>query len=310
MSTGTQTEVVMPQMGVSVSEGTVTRWLKQQGEAVALDEALLEISTDKVDTEVPSPGAGIVAQILVPEGTTVEVGTVLAVITPDGAATAAPEVIPPPAEPARPAAEHEPAPEPIVAATEPLPMAPPVAPAPVAAPAAEGDGRTFVSPVVARIAGEHGVDPSVVPGTGQGGRVTKKDILAFIESGASTAVPAEAPVAATPPAPEAAPAPVPLPLAPEAPAPAAVPVPAAPVAAAPPTPPPPAPPAPGRADAGRRTRASATSGSGRRARAGRGGRADHGDAPRRDGAHAPLARHVRARDERNRGRHVAGGGDP
>ena len=79
----------MPQMGVSVSEGTVTKWLKQQGEAVALDEPLLEISTDKVDTEVPSPGEGIVAQILVPEGTTVEVGTVLAVIAPAGAAITA-----------------------------------------------------------------------------------------------------------------------------------------------------------------------------------------------------------------------------
>ena len=80
MAAGTQIEVVMPQMGVSVSEGTVTKWLKQPGDAVALDEALLEISTDKVDTEVPSPGAGVVTEILVAEGETVEVGTVLAVI--------------------------------------------------------------------------------------------------------------------------------------------------------------------------------------------------------------------------------------
>ena len=86
MATGTQIEVVMPQMGVSVSEGTITKWLKQPGEAVAQDEALLEISTDKVDTEVPSPGDGIVSEILVGEGQTVEVGTVLAVIAPAGSA--------------------------------------------------------------------------------------------------------------------------------------------------------------------------------------------------------------------------------
>ena len=88
MSTGTQTEVVMPQMGVSVSEGTITKWLKSEGEHVARDESLLEISTDKVDTEVPSPGEGVVTQILVQEGETVEVGTVLAVIAPEGAAPA------------------------------------------------------------------------------------------------------------------------------------------------------------------------------------------------------------------------------
>ena len=86
MSTGTQVEVVMPQMGVSVSEGTITRWLKQPGETVALDEPLLEISTDKVDTEVPSPGEGVVSEIRVQEGETVEVGTVLAVIGPAGSA--------------------------------------------------------------------------------------------------------------------------------------------------------------------------------------------------------------------------------
>ena len=88
MSTGTQTEVVMPQMGVSVSEGTITKWLKSEGEHIGRDEPLLEISTDKVDTEVPSPGEGVVAQILVQEGETVEVGTVLAVIAPEGAAPA------------------------------------------------------------------------------------------------------------------------------------------------------------------------------------------------------------------------------
>ncbi|MBA2384370.1 MAG: dihydrolipoamide succinyltransferase, partial [Actinobacteria bacterium] len=84
MATDTQIEVVMPQMGVSVSEGTVTKWLKNEGEPIARDESLLEISTDKVDTEVPSPGEGIVAKIMVQEGETVEVGTVLAVIAPEG----------------------------------------------------------------------------------------------------------------------------------------------------------------------------------------------------------------------------------
>ena len=90
MATGTQVDVVMPQMGVSVSEGTITKWLKQPGEAVAQDEPLLEISTDKVDTEVPSPGAGVVQEILVQEGETVEVGTRLAVIAPEGSAPAEP----------------------------------------------------------------------------------------------------------------------------------------------------------------------------------------------------------------------------
>jgi len=90
VSTGTQTEVVMPQMGVSVSEGTITKWLKQVGEPIARDEPLLEISTDKVDTEVPSPGEGVVAQIVVQEGETVEVGTVLALIAPAGAEIVAP----------------------------------------------------------------------------------------------------------------------------------------------------------------------------------------------------------------------------
>jgi 2-oxoglutarate dehydrogenase E2 component (dihydrolipoamide succinyltransferase) len=183
-------------MGVSVSEGTITRWLKQPGEPIAADEPLLEISTDKVDTEVPSPGSGVLQQILVQEGETVEVGTRLAVIAPEGAAPA-PEPVaaePPPAaapEPvAAPEPEPAPAPEPVAAAPEPAP-----------APAGNGDlGKSFVSPVVARIAGEHGVDVSKVPGTGRDGRVTKKDILAFVESGPPPApVPAE-PVA--PPAPE------------------------------------------------------------------------------------------------------------
>jgi pyruvate dehydrogenase E2 component (dihydrolipoamide acetyltransferase) len=249
MSTGTQTEVVMPQMGVSVSEGTITKWLKQEGEHVAADEALLEISTDKVDTEVPSPAEGVVAQIHVQEGQTVEVGTVLAVIAPEGAAPAAAP------EPAAPEAAPEPATQDAaqesaaVSSSEgdmPVAPAPPPAPAPPApAPAAapSGNGRTFVSPVVARIASEHGVDPNAVQGTGAGGRVTKKDILAFVESGAQ---PQPQPAAAppTPPEPEAAPPPPPAP----APAAAQPPPPQpAPAAQAPPAQAPPAqapPPAP------------------------------------------------------------------
>ncbi len=181
----------MPQMGVSVSEGTITKWLKQVGEAIGADEPLLEISTDKVDTEVPSPGEGVVAQILVQEGETVEVGTKLAVIAPAARLRAAPASrrAPPPepataAEPPAEAAAAERAPP---SAEPPAPPAPPAAPPrargararAAAAGGASGNGKTFVSPVVARIAAEHGVDLSQVSGTGRGGRVTKKDILAL-----------------------------------------------------------------------------------------------------------------------------------
>ena len=191
MATDTQVEVVMPQMGVSVSEGTITKWLKSEGEPIARDESLLEISTDKVDTEIPSPAEGIVAKILVQEGETVEVGTVLAVIAPEGAAVSAPEA-PDSPEPATAEAAEEVA---AVSSSEgdapwlrlrqlrllqPLPLRHRSRPA--AAPES-GNGRTFVSPVVARIASEHGVDPNAVQGTGTGGRVTKKDILAFVEGG-------------------------------------------------------------------------------------------------------------------------------
>jgi 2-oxoglutarate dehydrogenase E2 component (dihydrolipoamide succinyltransferase) len=265
VSTGTQVEVVMPQMGVSVSEGTITRWLKQPGDTIALDEPLLEISTDKVDTEVPSPGEGVVAEIRVQEGETVEVGTVLAVIAPAGSATSpAPVEAPEPDAPEPEAASVEqtpepPAPEPAAAASPAEPISPPAPepPAPVA-PAAQpqspepapqptgtGNGRTFVSPVVARIAAEHGVDPGAISGTGQGGRVTKKDILAFIESGAAAAPEAPAPAApaeaATPAPPQAEPVPAPIAASapPVAPTPA---TPAPPQAPAPPVaPPPPAP---------------------------------------------------------------------
>jgi 2-oxoglutarate dehydrogenase E2 component (dihydrolipoamide succinyltransferase) len=216
-------DVVMPQMGVSVSEGTITKWLKQEGEEVQADEPLLEISTDKVDTEVPSPGAGVLTQILVQEGETVDVGTKLAVIggegagAPESAPSVTPEeqTAPTPPEPATQAAADES----MAAASEGVgDVAPSQQPAqPEPAEAAATNGKTFVSPVVAKIASEHGVDPSQVQGTGRGGRVTKKDILSFIESGGESAAP---------PTPEAPPA------QPAAPTPAQAP------AAAPPTPPP------------------------------------------------------------------------
>jgi pyruvate dehydrogenase E2 component (dihydrolipoamide acetyltransferase) len=211
MATTEAIDVVMPQMGVSVSEGTITKWLKQQGEQVEADEPLLEISTDKVDTEVPSPGAGVLTEILVQEGQTVDVGTKLAVIGGDGASAAKQEEAPPEPATAEAAAEAEAA----SSAESPAPTAA----GPAAAPST--NGKTFVSPVVAKIASEHGVDPSQVQGTGRGGRVTKKDILDFIESGAQPAAAAQ-PAAPAPPqaAPQAPAAPAPKPAAP-APAPAA-----------------------------------------------------------------------------------------
>jgi 2-oxoglutarate dehydrogenase E2 component (dihydrolipoamide succinyltransferase) len=239
MATETAVEVVMPQMGVSVSEGTITRWLKQEGEYIEADEPLLEISTDKVDTEVPSPASGTVTQILVQEGETVAVGTKLGQIGGSaeiGGAAAAPAPVAEPEPEPEPEVEapvaEAPAPEPVAEApapaapAAPAPEAPaPAAPAPQAAPTpaapapvAAENGKAFVSPVVARIASEHGVDPSQVPGTGQGGRVTKKDILAFVDSGGAAAAPAapaepapEAPAPAPAAAPPAAPAPAPAP---------------------------------------------------------------------------------------------------
>jgi pyruvate dehydrogenase E2 component (dihydrolipoamide acetyltransferase) len=217
MATGTLIDVVMPQMGVSVSEGTVTKWAKAEGDAVEADETLLEISTDKVDTEVPSPASGVVQQILVQEGETVEVGTKIAVIAPEGAAAPAAA----PTEEA-PAAEEVPEPATQEAAAESAAASgaegetptgaqvkTPAAPA-TPAPDGQADGARFVSPVVARIAAEHGVDVAQVPGTGRGGRVTKKDILGFIETGA----PEPAPAPAEAPAPVAAPASAPAPATP------------------------------------------------------------------------------------------------
>jgi pyruvate dehydrogenase E2 component (dihydrolipoyllysine-residue acetyltransferase) len=191
MATETAVDVVMPQMGVSVSEGTITKWLKREGEQIEADEPLLEISTDKVDTEVPSPASGTLTQILAQEGETVDVGTKIAQIGGAAGAPAAPALEP----------EQAPEPEPEPAAAAEQPVAEPERPVPVEQPS--GNGK-FVSPVVARIAAEHGIDPGQVPGTGRGGRVTKQDILAFVEQGPPAPAPA-APAAAE--RPKAAPAP-------------------------------------------------------------------------------------------------------
>ena len=189
MSTGTAVDVVMPQMGVSVSEGTITRWLKQVGDHVEADETIVEISTDKVDTEVPSPGSGTVTEILVPEGETVDVGTRIAVINGGVSGDA-------------------PAPAPVAAAEAPAPVSEasvPPAPAPVAATEpvdeheagtngdGDGEARSFMSPVVARMVSEHALDIGEIPGTGRGGRVTKKDVEQFLESREGGAAQAAAP---------------------------------------------------------------------------------------------------------------------
>jgi 2-oxoglutarate dehydrogenase E2 component (dihydrolipoamide succinyltransferase) len=200
-------------MGVSVSEGTITRWAKQVGEHVTADETIVEISTDKVDTEVPSPGTGVVTEILVAEGETVDVGTRIAVISSgDGAAAAPPAAAPDPEAPAAEApvaqAAAPSAPEPVPAASEQV------------AGNGEGDGeaRSFMSPVVARMVSEHSLDISKISGTGRGGRVTKRDVEQYLGEGdVSAAAPAAAPAAqsapAAPSAPAAAPTPAPRPAA-------------------------------------------------------------------------------------------------
>lgn len=184
MATATIVDVVMPQMGVSVSEGTISQWLKAEGETIEKDETLLEISTDKVDTEVPSPATGVVKSIVVPEGETVDVGVLLAQIEvgAEAGGSAAPEPTAPAAVPVQETLEVA---APPVPAPAPVPVVP-TTPA-VAAQITTSVGGKFVSPVVARIAAENGIDPNTVPGTGSGGRVTKKDILNFLQGGAPAA---------------------------------------------------------------------------------------------------------------------------
>jgi 2-oxoglutarate dehydrogenase E2 component (dihydrolipoamide succinyltransferase) len=214
-------DVTLPQLGETVTEGTITQWFKSVGDTVAEDEPLYEVSTDKVDTEVPSPVSGVVTELLAAEGDTVDVGVVIAIVSADGAAeapAAEPDDAPAAAEaaPAEPAAE-EPASEPAPAPPEPAPApAPEAAPAPAAAsePASDvapssGDSR-LLSPVVRRLVSDHGLDPSAITGTGPGGRITRDDVLDHIDAtgasptDASTRPTADAPRADAPPAPPAA----------------------------------------------------------------------------------------------------------
>jgi pyruvate dehydrogenase E2 component (dihydrolipoyllysine-residue acetyltransferase) len=240
------TAVKMPQLGETVIEGTILKWLKQEGDQVALDEPLFEISTDKVDTEVPSSATGTLTRILVPEGQTVAVGTELAEISEDGAGGAeateagsqsaadgsggsetsssnaggddAPSV---PAPPAAPAPTPEAAP-----AIEQVPSQMAASASTVAPPPDRGPRSQILSPLVRRLASEHDVDLGQVSGTGTGGRITKNDVLGFVAAQGEAAPPAAAPVAQ--PAPAAAPAAQPAP----ATAPAATPAQAEPAPAA------------------------------------------------------------------------------
>jgi pyruvate dehydrogenase E2 component (dihydrolipoyllysine-residue acetyltransferase) len=191
-------DVLMPQMGESIAEGTLSKWLKKVGDAVKRDEPLFEISTDKVDAEIPSPSAGVLAEIKVQEGQTVPVQTLVAVLeTEQGAAASAPAPAPaapaPKPEPAPAAKAPAPAPSPTPAAPRPAPQPAP-APAPVGAggngETAEDRLRRKSTPLVRKIAAEHQVDISQIPGTGFAGRVTKQDILGFIEQAPARTAPA------------------------------------------------------------------------------------------------------------------------
>ncbi len=216
-------DIVMPQLGESVTEGTITKWFKQVGDSVAEDEILFEVSTDKVDSEVPSPAAGVIAEILVPEGETVDVGTPLVRLAEAGAA--APEAPPAPAAPApaapapvpaAPVAAAPAAPAPVPAAPAeaapaPAPAAPAPAPSPSVSASAAGEGQ-LLSPLVRRLIEEHQLDPATLTGTGVGGRITREDVLdavdiASMRVSAAPAAPAPAAPAAPAPAAPAAPAP-------------------------------------------------------------------------------------------------------
>ena len=196
-------DITLPQLGETVTEGTITRWFKKIGEQVAADEPLFEVSTDKVDTEVPSPIAGVLTEIRVQEGDTVAVGTVIAVVGDAGSAPApaaapatAPAPTPTPAPAPAPVATPAPTPAP---ATAPAPVATP-APAPAAAAGSAAQGQVL-SPVVRKLISENGLDVSRITGTGPGGRITRDDVVAMIESGSGrTAAPTGAPAPAASPA--------------------------------------------------------------------------------------------------------------
>jgi 2-oxoisovalerate dehydrogenase E2 component (dihydrolipoyl transacylase) len=204
--------IKMPQLGESVTEGTVDRWLKKEGDFVKKDEPLVEVVTDKVNAEIPSPFEGILVKISVAEGTTIPIGTEIAQIEVEGAGTV---------EAATPAAASAAAtPE----AAEPLAAAPIAAAAAASAPVvpaaapSDGAGRVRFSPAVRRLAEENGLDPATVTGSGEGGRVTRDDVLAYVQQVKSGKAPAPAPAPVPVPAPAAAPAAAPA----EQPAPEAV----------------------------------------------------------------------------------------
>jgi 2-oxoglutarate dehydrogenase E2 component (dihydrolipoamide succinyltransferase) len=201
-------DITLPQLGETVTEGTITRWFKKVGDTVSADEPLFEVSTDKVDTEVPSPISGTLTEIRVAEGETVPVGTVIAVV---GVAGAAPAPVAAAPAPVAAAPAPTPAPAPVAAAPAPVAAAPAPAPAPVAT------SNKLLSPVVRRLVAEHGIDVNALVGSGPGGRITREDVLDHIDRSGLKATP----VAAAAPAPVTAPAPAPAPTA-AAPAPAPV----------------------------------------------------------------------------------------
>ena len=210
---GSATSVKMPELGESVTEGTVTRWLKKVGDSVEVDDPLVEVSTDKVDTEIPSPVAGTLLSITAEEDDTVAVGGELATIGDKQAAQAAPAPEPEPKPEPKPEPTPEPKPEPV--AEKPAPAPAKAEPAPTAAPAsapADSDSSPYVTPLVRKLAAENGVDLGSVTGTGVGGRIRKQDVLAAAESKKAPAAAAPSAPATAPPAGAPAPA-TPSPLA-------------------------------------------------------------------------------------------------
>ena len=214
-------DITLPQLGETVTEGTITRWFKKVGDAVAADEPLFEVSTDKVDTEVPSPVAGTLTEIRVNEGETVSVGTVIAVV---GAANSAPTSQPAPVVAPAPVAQVAPAPQPAPAPapapvaqvapapapavqTQPIRAAQPVASVATAtrAPISATASNKLLSPVVRRLVSDHGIDVNSLVGTGPGNRITREDVLDYIDKNGSApqnvapvVAPAPAPVVVTP----------------------------------------------------------------------------------------------------------------
>jgi pyruvate dehydrogenase E2 component (dihydrolipoamide acetyltransferase) len=205
-------DIVMPQMGESIFEGTITKWLKKPGDKVERDEPLFEISTDKVDAEIPSPSAGVLKEIKVGEGQTVPIQTIVGVIDAAGSAaaapapakTTAPAPAPPTAKGPAAAAPAPPAPKP----ASPAPAAP-VASAHASATSSSTGERIHSSPLVRRMAKEHGIDLSTVEGTGAGGRISKQDIEALIAAGGAPAAAPPTPYSAPAPAASSRPAPPP-----------------------------------------------------------------------------------------------------